>query len=331
MIKPYSNKDLDKARKAKKDEFYTQLTDIEKELRYYKKHFEGKIVLCNCDDPRESKFFHYFSYNFEKLKLRKLITICYKNQSMDLFSRNNSEKAIFLEYKGDKNNNKIPDPEEIGIKNLKGDGDFRSQECIQILKEADIIVTNPPFSLFRSYVSQLIEFKKKFLIIGNVNALTYKEIFPLFKNNKIWFGQSIKSGDREFGVPDNYPLEASSTRIDKQGNKFIRIKGVRWFTNLDFKERYEDLILYKKYKPSDYPKYDNFDAINVNKTSDIPLNYKGKMGVPITFMDKYNPNQFEILGNLGSYAPDGYSLISAIYLNDKKLFKRILIKKKVET
>ena len=328
MIKPYSNKDLDKARKGKKDEFYTQLTDIEKELKYYKKHFKGKIVLCNCDDPRESNFFHYFAYNFEKLKLKKLITICYKNQNMDLFSRNNSEKAIFLEYKGDKNNNKIPDPEEIGIKKLKGDGDFRSQECIKILKEADIIVTNPPFSLFRQYFTQLIEFKKKFLIIGNINALTYKEIFPLFKNNKVWFGQSIKSGDREFGIPDSYPLEASGARVDKKGNKFIRVKGVRWFTNLDFKERYEDLILYKKYKSSDYPKYDNFDAINVNKTSDIPLNYKSKMGVPITFMDKYNPNQFEILGNLGSYAPDGYSLISAIFLNDKKLFKRILIKKK---
>jgi hypothetical protein len=292
-----SNKDLSAARVNKKDEFYTQLSDIEKEIKYYKEHFRDKIVYCNCDDPRVSNFFHYFSYNFEKLGLKKLITTCYKNQDMDLFSQNNSERAIYLEYTGDKNNNNIPDKVEIGINYLKGDGDFRSKKCIELLKQADIVVTNPPFSLFREYVAQLIEYDKKFLIIGNINAVSYKEIFKLFKENKIWLGASIHSGDREFGVPSYYPLNAAGVRVDEKGNKFIRVKGVRWFTNLDYKERHENLILYKKYNPKDYPKYDNYDAINVDKTSDIPMDYEGAMGVPITFLDKYNPDQFEILSS----------------------------------
>ena len=290
------NKNLQDARAAKKDEFYTQLSDIEKELKHYKDQFSGKVVLCNCDDPRVSNFFHFFSYNFEKLGLKKLIATCYKNQDMDLFSRNDSERAIYLEYEGDKSGNNVPDPEEIGIKHLKGDGDFRSEETTALLKQADIIVTNPPFSLFREYVSQLIEHDKQFLIIGNVNAITYKDIFQLIKGNRLWLGPSIRSGDREFGVPDDYPLKAAGYRIDDKGRKFIRVKGVRWFTNLDFKERHEELILYKPYSPKEHPAYDNYDAIEVSKTKDIPANYDGAMGVPITFLDKYNPGQFEILG-----------------------------------
>lgn len=290
------NKDLRKAKRNKKDEFYTMLTDIEKEMRHYKEHFKDKAVYCNCDDPRVSNFFHYFSYNFKQLGLKKLITTCYKNQNMDLFSMNDSEQAIYLEYEGEKNGGNVPTPEQIGIKHLKGDGDFRSEECIELLKQADIVVTNPPFSLFREYVAQLIEYDKKFIIIGNVNAITYKEIFKLIKDNNLWLGPSIHSGDREFGVPDDYPLRAAGCRKDEKGRKFIRVKGVRWFTNLDYTERHEDLILYKNYSPEEYPKYDNYDAINVDRVADIPVDYEGYMGVPITFMDKYNPEQFEIIG-----------------------------------
>lgn len=294
---------IDKAKEAKKDEFYTQLEDINNEMRHYREHFRGKTVLCNCDDPRVSNFFTYFAYNFEFLGLKKLITTCYKNQDVDLFSQNKSEQAVYLIYEGDKNGNHIPDPEEIGIHPLKGNGDFRSKECIELLKEADIVVTNPPFSLFREYVAQLIEYNKKFIIIGNVNALSYKEIFPLIQKNQIWIGASIHSGDRKFWVPDNYELNAAGCGIDNNGKKFIRVKGVRWFTNLDYKERHDDIILYKKYSHDEYPKYENFDAINVNKTEEIPQDYDGVMGVPITFMDKYNPDQFRIIGlgiaNLG--------------------------------
>ena len=290
------NKGLAEAREAKKDEFYTQLPDIEKELRNYKKHFKGKTVYCNCDDPRVSNFFHYFSYNFEKIGLKRLITTCYKNKNMDLFTQNNSEESIFLEYTGDKNNNRIPDLEEIGIKALQGDGDFRSKESVELLKQSDIVVTNPPFSLFREYIHQLITYKKQFLVIGNLNPASYKEVFKLIKQNQIWLGPSIRSGDREFGIPKEYPMTASGTRVDKDGNKYIRVKGVRWFTNLDFKERHDNLVLYKTYSPAEYPKYDNYNAIEVSKTKEIPEDYFDAMGVPITFLDKYNPEQFEILG-----------------------------------
>ena len=262
----------------------------------YREHFRGKTVLCNCDDPRISNFFTYFAYNFEFLGLKRLITTCYKNQDVDLFSQNKSEQAVYLIYDGDKNGNRIPDPEEIGIHALKGDGDFRSKECIELLKQADIVVTNPPFSLFREYVAQLMEYDKKFLIIGNINAVSTKEIFPLVMQNRIWLGQSIHSGDRKFLVPDDYELNAAGCGIDENGKKFIRVKGVRWFTNLDFKERHEDIILYKNYTPEDNPTFDNFDAINVGKVDEIPVDYDGVMGVPITFLDKYNPDQFEILG-----------------------------------
>ncbi len=292
-----SNSSLGDARRAKKDEFYTQLADIERELRNYKKHFAEKVVYCNCDDPRVSNFFHYFSYNFEKLRLKKLITTCYKSQASDLFSQNDSEQAIYLEYEGDKNDNRVPDPDEIGIKPLMGDGDFRSVESIELLKQADIVVTNPPFSLFREYIAQLVEHNKQFVIVGNMNAVTYKEVFRLIKSNKLWYGPSIRSGDREFGVPADYPITAAGSRVDAEGNKFIRVKGVRWFTNLDFPERHEDLILYKKYSPDEYPTYVNYDAIDVSSYKDIPYDYDGVMGVPVTLLDYLSPEQFEIIGN----------------------------------
>lgn len=291
-----ANKNLNKAKEAKKDEFYTQLEDINNEMRHYREHFRGKTVLCNCDDPRVSNFFTYFAYNFEYLGLKKLITTCYKNQDMDLFSTNKSEQAVYLIYEGDKNGNRVPDVEEIGVRPLKGDGDFRSAECVELLKEADIVVTNPPFSLFREFVAQLMAYDKKFLIIGNVNALSYKEIFPLIQSNRMWFGASIHSGDRKFQVPDDYELNAAGCGIDDTGRKYIRVKGVRWFTNLDYKERHEDLILYKLYAPEEYPRYVNYDAIEVSRTEYIPCDYDGVMGVPITFIDKYNPDQFEIIG-----------------------------------
>jgi hypothetical protein len=290
METKFLNKNLHKASQAKKDEFYTQLADIEKELKHYKEQFRGKVVFCNCDDPKESNFVKYFSMNFEHLRLKKLIATHF--QDADLFTKAQPYK---LEYAGDKDGNRMPDPNEF-ITKMIGTGDFRSKECIDVLKEADIVVTNPPFSLFREYIAQLIEYNKKFLIIGNVNAITYKECFKLIKDNKMWLGASIHSGDREFRVPEDYPLNAAGHRIDSDGNKYIRVKGVRWFTNLDYEERHENLVLYKKYSLEEYPKYENYNAINVNKTSEIPLNYGGVMGVPITFLDKYNPEQFEIIG-----------------------------------
>ena len=298
-----ANRNLHAALKAKKDEFYTQLVDIENELKHYRDHFRGKVVYCNCDDPRVSNFFRYFSRNFDRLGLKKLITTCYKNQQADMFSQNESERAIYLEYDGTRNEDGVPSVEEIGVHHLQGDGDFRSEECIMLLKYADIVVTNPPFSLFREYVAQLIEYDKKFLIIGNMNATTYKEIFPLIQANRIWYGASIKSGDREFGVPKDYPLRAASNRVDEQGRKFVRVKGVRWFTNLDYEQRHEDLILYKRYSPDEYPKYDNYDAINVDKTKDIPMDWDGEMGVPISFMDKYSLTNLTLSARIASYCP----------------------------
>lgn len=290
MAKSSSNRNLHSAKTSKKDEFYTQLSDIERELRHYKDHFRGKVVLCNCDDPRVSNFFHFFSYNFENFGLKKLIATCYKNQERDLFSQHNSERAIYLEYTGDKNGDNIPNPDEIGIKQLMGDGDFRSKECIELLKESDIVVTNPPFSLFREFVSQLIEYDKKFLIVGHQNAISYKEIFKLIKENKLWLGYGFSGGAGHF---INTQYEDYATAGDhKEG--MIRVSGVTWFTNLDINKRHEDLILYKNYTPEEYPTYDNYDAINVDKTKDIPMDYPGSIGVPITFLDKYNPDQFEI-------------------------------------
>ena len=289
------NKNLHKAKKGKNDEFYTQLSDIERELKHYKHHFKNKVVYCNCDDPRVSNFFHYFSYNFDKLGLKKLITTCYKSQTWDLFSDNSSERAIYLEYNGDKNGNKVPDPEEIGIHHLEGDGDFRSRESIELLKQADIVVTNPPFSLFREYVAQLIEYDKKFLIVGSRNAITYKEIFSYIKSNKLWLGNPFKGGNAFFSTP--YQKDFASGVYD-ESTGLVKFRNIVWFTNMDFNERFEDIILYKKYvgSESEYPIYDNYDAIEVSKTKDIPSDYMGVMAVPITFLDYYNPNQFEILG-----------------------------------
>lgn len=310
------------AKKAKKDEFYTQLVDIENELKHYREHFRGKTVLCNCDDPRVSNFFHYFSYNFEQLGLKKLITTCYKNQERDLFSQNDSERAIWLEYMGDHNGNRIPDPEEIGINYLQGDGDFRSQECIELLKRADIVVTNPPFSLFREYVAQLIEYNKKFIIIGHQNAIKYKEIFPLIKENKMWLGYGFKGGAGHF-ISD---YEDVATAGDHREG-MIRVSGVNWFTNLKIPKQDEELILYKQYSPAEYPKYDTYDAINVDKTSDIPMDYYGIMGVPITFLDKYNPKQFEIVGEFNNGSDSELDLAKPIIGGVQK-YSRIAIRRR---
>jgi len=331
MAETAQNKNLQEAKRNKKDEFYTQLSDIERELKYYKHHFKGKVVYCNCDDPRVSNFFHYFSYNFEKLGLKKLITTCYKNQSMDLFSQNDSEQAIYLEYTGDKNGNFVPDPNEIGIKYLKSDGDFRSKESISLLTQADIVVTNPPFSLFREYVAQLIEHDKKFVIVGHQNAITYKEIFPLIKENKLWLGYGFKGGAGHF-INEHYEDYATATER-KEG--MIRVSGVHWFTNLEINKRHEDLILYKTYNEEEYPKYDNYNAIEVSKTKDIPMDYAGAMGVPITFMDKYNPDQFEIIGATESEGKgfsnglwDEKSKVAQPLINQNRVYKRIFIKHK---
>jgi len=328
-----SVKYLHKAKTDKNDEFYTVLSDIERELKHYKKYFKNKVVLCNCDDPRVSNFFHYFTYNFEQLGLKKLITTCYKNQNADLFSQHISEKAIYLEYTGDKNRNKIPDLEEIGIKHLKGDGDFRSKECIELLKQADIVVTNPPFSLFREYVQQLIEYKKKFLIIGTWNAITYKEIFSPIQKDKMWIGINSNRNFAGFIVPKHYPLRGTEARVDENGNRIISTNNTCWFTNLDIAKRHEELILYKKYNKNEFPTYDNYNAIEVSKTKDIPIDYKGAMGVPITFMQKYNPKQFEIIwttdrggdGMLEEYKKK-HTRFDAPVVNGVGLYKRILIK-----
>lgn len=311
-----ANKNLNAAKVAKKDEFYTQLSDIERELQHYWQHFRGKVVLCNCDDPYESNFFKYFALRFNQLELKKLICTCYNGSPVT-----GNELAIHFDGFDDDEPKKIAYKVEITeVKDENGDGavdlsdvqyllknnknvlsilktgDFRSQECIELLKEADIVVTNPPFSLFREYIGQLMKYQKKFLIIGNMNSITCKEIFPYVQNNKMWIGPSISSGDRKFYVPDDYPLNAAGCGVDSDGKRFIRVKGVRWFTNLDHNKRHEDLDLVCRYSEDEYPTFDNFDAIEVGKTSDIPYDYDGIMGVPITFLDKYNPDQFEILG-----------------------------------
>ncbi len=327
------NKNLNQAKTNKKDEFYTQLSDIERELKYYKKHFKDKIVYCNCDDPRVSNFFHYFSYNFEKLGLKKLITTCYKNQNMNLFSQNDSEQAIYLEYTGDKNGNNVPDPAEIGIKKLRGDGDFRSKECIELLKQANIVVTNPPFSLFREYVEHLIKRKKKFLIIGNHNAITYREIFTLIKENKMWLGYTHPVN---FIVPDHYELRENRSWRDENGTNWRSFGNACWFTNLDIAKRHENLTIYKTYEPQLYPQYDNYDAIEVSRVADIPEDYQGVMGVPITFAEKHNPAQFEIVGLIAGNIRGLAGIPTTTgkdgpYLNGKLKYGRILIRRQLLT
>jgi len=319
MKNKISNNNLNKANKNKKDEFYTQLSDVEKELGHYREHFKGKVVFLNCDDPKESNFWRYFSLNFQYLGLKKLISTHFGN----------GKPAYKLEIIRDINNDgKINNLDTIETP-LKQNGDFRSPECIEILKGADIVVTNPPFSLLREYVAQLMEYNKKFIIIGNINALSYKEIFKLIKENKVWLGYSIHSGDREFKVPEDYTLNASGYRVDENGIKYIRVKGVRWFTNLDYKERHQDLLLYKTYKGNEeeYPKYDDYDAINIDITKDIPIDYKGNMGVPITFIDKYNPDQFEIVGQMATTKVDEFNY-GYPYINGNKKYARIIIRNK---
>jgi hypothetical protein len=306
------SENLHKAKNNKWNEYYTQLTDIEKELKKYKKQFKNKIVLCNCDDPTISNFFHYFSYSFEELGLKKLITTCYKSEEINLFSQRVSNKAIYLEYFGDKNGDRIPNPEEIGIKHLKSDGDFRSEECVELLKEADIIVTNPPFTLFREYIEQLTNFKKKFLIMGHQGAIGYKETFPLIQNGKIWLGYN-NGGTKWFRVNNDYDIKTISRKKIVDGKKYFSMGNVVWYTNLNVSKRNEEIILFKKYNKKDYPKYDNYDAIDVSKVSEIPKDFDGIMGVPVTFLDKHNPNQFEILGLSQKY---GYGLESKKFYND---------------
>lgn len=300
--------ELTNARIGKKDEFYTQYEDIEKEMEYHKDSFKDKIVYCNCDDPTWSAFWKYFHKNFKTLSLKKLISTHYEEDGV-------SYKMV---YEGG-------DDENINtgkITILEGNGGFQTEECIAILDEADIIVSNPPFSLFRDYVDILIEHNKKFLILGNMNALTYKNIFPLFRDNKIWYGASIHSGDRKFIVPDDYHLTASGCGVDENGKKYVKVKGVRWFTNIDYSARYVDLSLNKTYSAENYPKYENCDAINVDKYKDIPSDYVGVMGVPITFVDHYNPRQFKILGLDKDFTSDKKRGI----INGKQLYARVFIK-----
>ncbi|MEW1963874.1 adenine-specific methyltransferase EcoRI family protein [Micrococcus sp. NPDC078436] len=344
---------LGNAKAAKDDEFYTQLSDIEKEVRHYKKHFKDKVVYLNCDDPRESEFFHYFSYNFEKLGLKKLIAACYKSQDIDLFSTEDSEQAVYLEYTGDKDGDRIPGRDEIEVQPFRGDGDFRSPESVGLLQQADIVVTNPPFSLFREYIAQLIKYDKKFLVIGNMNAVTYKEIWPHVEQNRIWLGVTrAGTGQMWFRINDDFPVK-SGQRTDENGQRWQTIGSSAWFTNLDHTKRHEDLILYKKYDPALYPAYDNYDAIEVSKAVDIPMDFGGIMGVPITFLGKHNPDQFDIVGTTESNDPDNphrtrwyssqecreayferfgkpgvYDLNAAAVVDGEKKFKRILIRRK---
>lgn len=321
---------LSNARKAKKDEFYTQIGDIERELRHYRSHFKGKVVYCNCDDPYISAFFEYFAKNFEFFGLKKLITTCYKSQQMDRFSQNDSEQAIKLEYIGGAINS-LPIPNDIGVTPLKGDGDFRSLECIDILKEADIVVTNPPFSLFSEYVAQLADFDKKFIIIGHQNAITYKEVFPLIKKNKMWMGYGFKRNMAHFIAPH---YEDTASDADHRDG-MIRVSGVVWYTNLDHNKRHEEMILVQRYHGNEdaYPHYDNYDAIEVSKTQDIPMDYEGAMGVPITFITKYNHEQFEIIGatesegtgfSAGLWKPE--SGIAQASIKGKRVYKRLFIR-----
>ena len=320
------NKNLHAANRAKQDEFYTQLSDIEKELKHYRKHFRGKTVYCNCDDPTISNFFRYFHLNFEKLGLKRLITTCYKNRQSDLFSRHDTEAAAGLEYVGNGT--------EPTIFQLEADGDFRNQECIELLKQADIVVTNPPFSLFREYIAQLVEYDKKFVVIGSMNAITYKEIFPLIKSSRLWLGHGPAGKDMLFDVPEEYAREL--VRNKKEGSAYRLVDGdikgrlgnAVWFTNLDHRKRNEELVLFKRYSPEEYPKYDNYDAINVKKTDHIPVDFAGPMGVPISFLDKHSPNQFEIIGMDRPLITELTGKQSRFKIKGKEIFARIVIRNK---
>ena len=325
------NSNLSKAKTAKNDEFYTQMTDVEKELKHYKEHFKNKTILCNCDDPVHSAFWKYFHLNFNHLGLKKLISTHYLAQQFkwDL----NAEKPYVMEYTGENDNDVT-----VGTKTyLKGDGDFRSAECIEFLKESDIVVTNPPFSLFREFVAILMKYEKKFIIWGNNNAITYKEIFPLLKDDKMWTGY-MSNATCVFELPDFYEKwDEKTTNAMNNGRKYGKVTAITVFTNLEINKRHEKLILYKTYNPEEYPKYDNYDAINVDKVADIPVDYKGVMGVPITFLNKYNPEQFEIMDGLHRYAL--YDLcgtnefirqnhLEAVNVNNKPKYFRLIIRRR---
>ena len=330
------NRSLGYARRQKNDDFYTQLSDIENELKHYKQHFAGKIVYCNCDDPKISNFYKYFSLYFGALRLKKLITTCYKNQHKDLFSAHTSEKAIWLEYNQGTYKDGAYVPSEPVVRHLNGDGDFRSPECVELLKQADIVVTNPPFSLFREYVAQLMEHGKKFVIIGNKNAITYKETFGLIRDNLLWVGNTPMGKDLLFDVPDGYARELAETK--KEGSSYKVVDGIVkarsqsvWFTNLDHAKRHEPMILYKRYSPDEYSHYDNYDAININKVVEIPTDYDGVMGVPVTFIDKYNPDQFRIVGLIAGNIQGMAGIASSSgkdgpYIDGKLKYGRILIR-----
>lgn len=342
-----ANTNLQTAKAAKKDEFYTQLSDIEKELRHYKEHFRGKVVYCNCDDPLVSNFVVFFIRNFEHLGLKRLIATCYRHEELDLFgaatvsgAEGGSGKAVYMIYEGDKNHNNALDPDELDVYPLKGDGDFRSAECIELLKQADIVCTNPPFSLFREYVAQLMKYEKKFLIIGNTNAITYKEIFPLIKDNKIWLGHGFQAGNAYFSIPEDQSTNYANGVYNPETG-LVKFRNCTWFTNLDHDKRHESVILFKRYNENEYPKYDNYDAININKAVDIPCDYNGEMGVPITFIDKYCPEQFEIIGMFKDHILSyGFAVGDTLFLdeshpryngpvvNGKAIYPRILIRRK---
>lgn len=333
-----ANKTLNAAKSAKKDEFYTQMADIERELQHYWQHFRGKVVLCNCDDPYESNFFKYFALRFNQLGLKKLICTCYNGSpvahtQLSLFGLDTEGNEKKIAYKveitevKDMNGDGAVDLADVEyliqndknvLSELKGNGDFRSKECIELLKKADIVVTNPPFSLFREYVAQLMEYGKKFLIVGSQNAIHYKEMFPLIKNNKVWLGYGFKGAVGHFVSPYEDIASASDHR-----KGMIRVSGVTWFTNLDHNKRHEEMDLVCRYSPEEYPTYDNYEAINVGRTQDIPQDYDKVMGVPITFLDKYNPEQFELLDSSTNAMPKG-----APYINGKRIYERILIRNK---
>ncbi len=320
MARSATNELLQKAKRLKSDEFYTQLSDIERELQYYREHFRNKVVYCNCDNPHTSNFFRYFILNFKELGLKKLIASCYVEQNNDLFNTEVKGNGFFYEYV----EGKTEKPTISDIVYFNGDGDFRSSDSIQLLKQSDIVVSNPPFSLFREYVSQLIKYDKKFLIIGNINAITYKEIFNLIKDNKVWLGINLGRGISGFIVPEHYNLYGTETRIDEMGNRIISPNNCLWLTNLETNQRNEDIVLTQRYVGNEakYLRYDNCNGINVNKTQDIPIDYAGYMGVPITFLHKYNPNQFEIIKF--RKGDDGRDLS----INGKCPYFRILIKNK---
>jgi addiction module RelB/DinJ family antitoxin len=357
--KPHSksgNATLNSAFIVKKDEFYTQYEDVAREMVKHREQLKGKAILCNCDDPFESAFFRFFVLHFNKIGLARLTSTCYAGSPMagreyPLEGGTGAYKAVVTE---------VPDEPLVrpdgsldleslfamqgnSLAFLAGDGDFRSDECEALLKEADIVATNPPFSLFREYISLLERHEKNFIILGNMNAATCKEVFPIFRDNKVWYGESIRSGDRKFYVPDGYPLNAAGCGIDERGRRFIRVKGVRWFTNSDTSRRHEPIALTRCYTPDEYPRYENYDAIDVGRIQNIPVDYYGVMGVPITFLDKYNPDQFEIVmlanGNARTnvsfktltevgYRPHSEDRGGVGIINGRRVYARILIRRK---